>query len=76
VKKAPASAVRRQIFVLTGEEQRIVCFVIVAIILGMAVKHYRSTRTGPAVISAVGQSASVVSNAPPKKKAKEIPPGR
>ena len=72
MKKASSPALRRQIFVLTGEEQRIVCFVLVAIVLGMAVKYYRSTRTAPAVISAVGQSASVVSQAPPKKKIKEM----
>jgi hypothetical protein len=74
VKKASATDLRRQIFVLTGEEQRILCFVLVAIVLGMAVKYYRSTRTAPAVISAVGQSASVVSQAPPKKKIKDVRP--
>jgi hypothetical protein len=74
VKKASARAIRRQIFVLTGEEQRILCFVLVAIVLGMTVKYYRSTRTAPAVISAVGQSASLVSQAPPKKKIKDMPP--
>ncbi len=72
MKKASAAGLRRQIFVLTGEEQRILCFVLAAIVLGMAVKYYRSTRTSPAVISAVGQSASVVSQAPPKKKIKDV----
>ena len=72
--KKAAPAIRRQIFVLTGEEQRILCFVLAAIILGTAVKYYRSTQTAPAVISAVGQSASLVSQAPPKKKVKDIPP--
>lgn len=35
--------VRREIFVLTPEEKRTVCFVLIAFILGLATKHYRET---------------------------------
>jgi hypothetical protein len=32
---------RREIFVLTPEEKRTVCFVLIAFVLGLATKHYR-----------------------------------
>ena len=32
---------RREIFVLTPEEKKTVCFVLIAFILGLATKHYR-----------------------------------
>ncbi len=38
---------RRQVFVLTQEEKRIVCFVIVAFLLGLATKHYRDAHPRP-----------------------------
>ncbi|HVF73173.1 MAG TPA: hypothetical protein VM940_16345 [Chthoniobacterales bacterium] len=66
----------RQIFVLTAEELRIICFVLVAFVLGLAVKHYRSTHPGPAVIKAVGESARHVSEAPAKKLQKRKAQGR
>ena len=34
---------RREIFVLTPEEKKTVCFVLIAFILGLATKHYRDT---------------------------------
>ena len=38
---------RREIFVLTPEEKRTVCFVLIALILGLATKHYRDTHPPP-----------------------------
>jgi len=37
----PPKRVRRDIFVLTPEEKRTVCFVLVAFVLGLATKCYR-----------------------------------
>jgi hypothetical protein len=34
-------------FVLTAEEKRVVCFVMLAILIGVAVKQYRHTRPVP-----------------------------
>jgi len=34
---------RRQIFVLTPEEKRVLAFVLVAFVLGLGAKHYRDT---------------------------------
>ena len=38
---------RREIFVLTPEEKRTVCFVLIAFVLGLATKHYRDTHPLP-----------------------------
>jgi hypothetical protein len=34
---------RREIFVLTPEEKKTICFVLSAVVLGLATKHYRDT---------------------------------
>jgi hypothetical protein len=50
VKRTASKNLRRQIFVLTPEERRTVCFVLAAFVLGLITKHYRaahSTATGP-----------------------------
>jgi hypothetical protein len=39
---------RREIFVLTPEERRTICFVLVAFTLGLATKWYRDHHTIPA----------------------------
>jgi len=39
--------VRRQIFVLTPEEKRTICFVLVMFALGVATKHYRENHPVP-----------------------------
>ncbi|HKP92407.1 MAG TPA: hypothetical protein VJS88_00810 [Chthoniobacterales bacterium] len=67
MKKHAAPPATRQIFVLTGEEKRIIAFVLVAFLLGLTTRYYRSTRSTPAVTSAVAQSASAVSDAPAKR---------
>jgi len=41
MKRPPAKPVRRQIFVLTPEEKKTVCFVLAAFILGLVTMHYR-----------------------------------
>jgi hypothetical protein len=42
-----SSSVRREVFVLTPEEKRTVCFVLLAFVLGLATKHYRETHPVP-----------------------------
>jgi len=37
----------RQRFVLTREEKRVIAFVLLAFVLGLAVKHYRDTHPQP-----------------------------
>jgi hypothetical protein len=41
MKRLSAKPLRRQIFVLTPEEKKTVCFVLAAFILGLATMHYR-----------------------------------
>ncbi len=43
----PTNAARREIFVLTSEEKRTVCFVLIAFLLGLATKHYRDAYPAP-----------------------------
>jgi hypothetical protein len=42
VKRQVARKVRREIFVLTPEEKRAVCFVLIAFLLGLATQYYRA----------------------------------
>jgi hypothetical protein len=39
---------RRQIFVLTPEEKKTICFVLIAFVLGLATKSYRGNHPLPA----------------------------
>jgi hypothetical protein len=55
--KKPAS---RQIFVLTPEEKRTVCFVLVALLVGVGVKHYRETHAVPLQQTAIVETAKTV----------------
>ncbi|MEY2489882.1 MAG: hypothetical protein QOC70_1824 [Verrucomicrobiota bacterium] len=52
-KRDARKPVRREIFVLTPEEKRTVCFVLVAFVLGLATKYYRehhpSTASKPTI---------------------------
>ena len=45
---------RRQVFVLTPEEKRTVCFVLIALVLGLATKHYRDTHPQPPPKAEIG----------------------
>jgi len=51
---------RRQILVLTPEEKKAICFVLIAFVLGLATKHYRDTHPRPpkAEVKAVGKVSS------------------
>jgi hypothetical protein len=59
--------VRRQIFVLTPEEKRAVCFVLIAFVLGLGVKHYRTTHGAPASRTEVKASANRLQTKRPKE---------
>jgi hypothetical protein len=72
-KERSAKTVRRQIFVLTAEEQRIICFVVVALLLGLATKHYRETRPSPIVTGAIGQTVTAVSRPVDKRPVEKRP---
>ena len=43
MKRPAPKRVRREVFVLTPEEKRTVCFLVLAFIIGLATKHYRAT---------------------------------
>lgn len=38
---------RREIFVLTPEEKKTICFVLIAFVLGLATKYYRDSHPAP-----------------------------
>ncbi|HEV2839817.1 MAG TPA: hypothetical protein VGW39_00690 [Chthoniobacterales bacterium] len=48
---------RREIFVLTPEEKRTLCFVLIALLLGLATKHYRDTHPPPRLKSETNADA-------------------
>ena len=56
MKRRAPKQVRREIFVLTPEEKRTVCFVLIAFLLGVATKHYRAARTVTPLQTAVDQT--------------------
>lgn len=59
-KRNPPKTPRREIFVLTPEEKKTLCFVLFALLLGLATKHYRDRHPPPlpkAEISADGKSS-------------------
>jgi hypothetical protein len=49
---------RRQFFVLTPEETRTLCFILVAFVLGLAAKHYRASHSIPPAKTAVHDTAA------------------
>lgn len=59
-KRNPPKTPRREIFVLTPEEKKTLCFVLFAVLLGLATKHYRDRHPPPlakAEISADGKAS-------------------
>ncbi len=56
-------------FVLTREEKRVLCFVIVALLLGVTVKHYRAGSNEPE--RTVTRVESATPTPTPKKKPKK-----
>jgi len=53
-------AVRRQIFVLTPEENKTISFVLVALLIGIVVKYYRQTHAIPPRQTAIADTARTV----------------
>ena len=62
---------RREIFVLTPEERKTICFVIAALILGLSAKQYRALRPPPAIAS-LKSSQAVPRRSPAKAKVKKL----
>lgn len=74
MKRGAPKKVRREIFVLTPEEKRTVCFVLLAFILGLATKHYRETHfPAPSPIDTVRSTVSASPGTAPKRTKKEQP---
>jgi hypothetical protein len=75
MKSTAPKKIRREIFVLTPEEKRTVCFILIAFILGLATKHYRETHSPslPPVELARG-NVSASPNPPQKRVRQERPP--
>jgi hypothetical protein len=67
VKTRAAKRVRREIFVLTPEEKRTVCFVLIALLIGLGTKHYRSGQPLPSVKTAVKETAASSSRGEAKR---------
>ncbi len=55
--KAKGQKDRRQIFVLTPEEKRTLCFVFAALVLGVGAKHYRRAHAIPPAKIAIVEAA-------------------
>jgi len=59
-KTAAKKSPRRWLFVLTPEERRTICFVLVALLLGLATKRYRDAHAMPPSKTAVVETAKTV----------------
>jgi hypothetical protein len=68
VKPRAAKRVRREIFVLTPEEKRTVCFVLIALVLGLATKHYRTAYPFPASANTELKSSASALPSPAQKR--------
>lgn len=77
MKRPARKRVRREIFVLTPEEKRTVCFVLLAFLLGLATKHYRATHAVTPLQAAVDRTITTAAlPAPALTQAKRIRPAR
>ncbi len=57
---------RLRMFALTRQEQRTIAFIVLAIVLGLATKHYRHTHARPpAAPNELTDAAASVSPSPP-----------
>jgi hypothetical protein len=56
----PKRSIRREIFVLTPEEKRIIGFVLMAFVLGFATVRYRAVHSIPQSKTAVNETATTV----------------
>jgi hypothetical protein len=74
VKRQAPKQLRREIFVLTPEEKRTICFVLIAFILGLATKHYRETHLpSSSPIEVVRGNVSTSPNLTQKRSRKDRP---
>ena len=67
MKRKTPKKIRREIFVLTPEETRTVCFVLIAFALGLATKHYRTTHPLPSAQIEGKTSAAATKSSVPKR---------
>jgi hypothetical protein len=66
---------RREIFVLTPEEKRAVCFVLIAFLLGLLTQHYRSAHRPPSSTTELKENVTAMPTPAQKRiKAKRPPP--
>jgi len=56
---------RREIFVLTPEEKRTVCFVLIVFLLGLATNYYRDSRPAPVPKSTLNARERATPKPPP-----------
>lgn len=73
VKQQVSKRLRREIFVLTPEEKRTICFVLVAFLLGVATKHYRADHSASPLKIAVDET-SITAAHPAQKRAESRQP--
>jgi hypothetical protein len=77
VKRRAPKQVRREIFVLTPEEKRTICFVLLAFVLGLATKHYRAAHVVTPLESAVDRTITTAAHPAPSgsesKRARPFP---
>jgi hypothetical protein len=74
VKRLAPKQARREIFVLTPEEKRTICFVLIAFVLGLATKHYRTTHLPPSAATEARASVSASPKVTKKQVEKDRPP--
>jgi hypothetical protein len=54
--------VRRQVFVLTPEEKRTICFVLITLVLGLATEHYRASHSASPLKTGVNETATTAAH--------------
>jgi hypothetical protein len=69
----PKRPIRREIFVLTPEEKRIICFVLAMFVLGFATVRYRTNHSTAPPKIAVNETASATDR-PAQKRAESKRP--
>ena len=77
MKRPARKQFRREVFVLTPEEKRTVCFVLLAFVLGLATKHYRATHAVTPLQTAVDHTITMAAQPGParteSKRARQSP---
>jgi hypothetical protein len=62
MKRQTPKQIRREIFVLTPEEKRTICFVLIAFVLGLATKHYRAAHAVTPLKAAVDRTVTTAAH--------------